>query len=149
MFYEFCPKSKIYYLTGMAVFWAAGGTLSALIALITILTNETSISSWRYIVGSGFVIEAFCVFFRFFLEETPAYCESSGQMERMKNILNNISIQNTGKEFEFDLRLRSTNKESVITLADAKMQQDSWTLIKKLFQQNCKLVTIFSIVLDI
>lgn len=99
-------------------------------------------------MGSGFVIEMFCVFFRFFLEETPAYCESSGQIERMKNILNNVSIQNTGKEFEFDLRLRSTNKDSIVSLGNAKMQQDSWTLIRKLFSENCKLVTIFSIVLD-
>jgi len=145
VFYEFCPPSKMYYLTGMAVFWAAGGTASALIALVTVLTNNSGLSSWRIIVGTGFIIEVFCVIFRFFLEETPAFCESSGQVDRMKNVLNNISIQNTGKEYEFDVRLRSANRDSVVSLAGEK-KLDSWTLVKKLFQQHCKLAAIFCVV---
>lgn len=148
VFYEYCPPSKIYYLTGMAIFWAAGGTFSALIALITILTNNSGISSWRIIVGCGFAIEVFCMSFRFSLEETPAYCECSGQIERMKTVLNNISKQNTGKELKFSGKLERVNKEDGFNVGFSK-QQDSWTLVKKLFQQNFRLVIIFAMVLCI
>jgi putative MFS transporter len=146
VFCEFCPPSKLYYLTRMATFWGAGGTLSALVALIVVLTNNTGISSWRFIVGSAFVVELLCMIFRFSLEETPAFCQESGQVNRMENILNNVSKENTSNELVFDTRMKSTLKDSVTSIEQVR-DTDSWTLIKRLFASgNLKKVLIFGLV---
>ena len=47
VFSEFCPPSKLSYLTIMAAYWGAGGTFSALTALLVNLSNNSGISSWR------------------------------------------------------------------------------------------------------
>lgn len=149
VFCEFCPPSKLYYLTRMALFWGLGGTLSALIALITTITNDSAISTWRYIVGSGFVIEIVCLCFRFFLEETPAFCQESGQIQRMENVLNNVSKKNSGWDIQFDARLKSTNKDSVTSIEQVR-DTGSWMLIKKLFKGgNLKLVLVYGLVIYI
>lgn len=146
VFCEFCPPSKLYYLTRMALFWGLGGTLSALIALITTITNNTSISDWRYIVGSGFIIEVICLCFRFLLEETPAFCQESGQLQRMEGVLTNVARKNTNVDIVFDERLRSTNKESITSIEQIR-DTNSLQLIKKLFVGgNLKLVLVYGLV---
>lgn len=142
IFYEFCPPSKAYYLTIMAGFWAIGGVFSALSALLTVLFNDTSIYSWRIIVACGFIVELFCVFFRFFLDESPAFYYASGQIEKMQNVLNKISKQNKGKEIVFDIRMGSEN-ESVREIKNS----DSSKMIKKVFSgKNFKIICAFCVV---
>jgi MFS family permease len=147
VFCEFCPPSKAYYLTVLAVFWGLGGTVSALVAFITVMTNTTSIYDWRYIVGSSFVIEVGCLIFRFFMEETPAFSILSGQVEKTEKILNNISIQNTGKEFFLDNQVKAVNKESVYSQVGEVGTKSSKEIIKRLFSgSNLKLVIVFGVV---
>ena len=149
VFCEFCPPSKLYYLTRMAVFWGLGGTLSALIALIVVITNNTPISSWRYIVGSGFVIEVICMIFRFSLQETPAFCQESGQVHRMENILNSLSKENTSNELVFDSKLKSKLSDSIASVEETR-QANASDLIKRLFKRgNLKLVLVFGLVINI
>ena len=149
VFCEFCPPSKLYYLTRMAVFWGLGGTFSALIALIVVITNTSQISSWRFIVASGFLVEAVCMGFRFSLEETPAYCQESGQVHRMENILNNVSKENTSNELVFDSRMKSKLDDSVVSTEQA-CQASMSTLIKRLFKgANLKNVLVFGLVKNI
>ena len=45
VFCEFCPPSRLYYLTLMAVFWSGGGIYAALSGLIVSLSNTSSISN--------------------------------------------------------------------------------------------------------
>ena len=149
VFCEFCPPSKSNYLTLLAFFWGLGGTISALIAFITVMTNSTAIYSRRFIVGSGFVIEVFCLMFRFFLEETPAYALLVGQIDKAEKILNNISVQNTQREFYLDTRLKSMNRESICSRPDQKGQKSSKEIIGDLFKgYNLKLMTFFGIVIS-
>jgi putative MFS transporter len=149
VFCEFCPPSKLYYLTRMAVFWGLGGTFSALIALIVVITNTSPISSWRYIVGSGFVVEVICMIFRFSLEETPAFCQESGQVHRMENILNNVSKENTSNQLVFDSKLKSKLDESIATIEETR-QTTASDLVKRLFKRgNLKLVLVFALVTNI
>lgn len=141
VFYEFCPPSKAYYLTRMGVFWGLGGSLSALIALITIMTNKTSISTWRFIVASTFLIELFCAYYRFYLQETPAYCESSGQITKMELILNSVSRSNNHCDLIFDINLKN---EGIIE--SPKRNPNSWALVKELYKHHLKKVFIFGVV---
>ena len=131
VFIEFCPPSKRYLMTFMALFWGIGATSTAAIALAVSLTNNTDIYDWRYICGCGACIEICCFITRFFLIETPAYCASKGDNVRAEQILNIISLQNTGKEFILaDLEL--SNQLSVeLYKPDAKPRLGK--LLKKLF----------------
>ena len=150
VFCEFCPPSKSHYLTLLAFFWGLGGTISALIAFITVITNNTAIYGWRFIVGSGFVIEVFCLAFRFFMEETPAYAILAGQIEKAEKIFNNISMQNGGKEFYLDPKVKSINRESFCSAAEIQSKKSSKELIGQLFKgKNVKLMTFFGIVISI
>ena len=149
VFCEFCPPSKSNYLTLLAFFWGLGGTVSAMIAFITVMTNTTDIYSWRYIVGSGFVIEVFCLMFRFFMEETPAYALLVGQIDKAEKIFNNISVQNNRKEFYLDTRLKTLNRESVCSRPEQKGQKSSKEMLSDLFKgNNLKLMTFFGIVIS-
>jgi MFS family permease len=147
VFCEFCPPSKAYYLTVLGIFWAVGGTVSALIAFMIVMTNNTSIYDWRYIVGSSFVIEVGCMIFRFFMEETPAFSILSGQVEKTEKILNNISIQNTGKNFFLDNQLKSVDKPILNSKTEEVGTKSSKEILKKLFSgNNLKLVIFFGVV---
>ena len=126
VFCEFCPPSKRYLLTRMAFFWGLGGTLSALSALMIILFNTSSIPPWRIISGIGFLIEVICAFFRFSLEETPAFHHESGNFDHMENVLNNISMENTSNEFT----LNNRDSPGKINGRDVS----SWSLISRLFK---------------
>lgn len=142
--YEFCPPSEIEYLFGLALFWSAGLVLSAFMGIIIIWTSDL-ISSWRMVLKVGFAIEIFCMTFRFLLEETPGYCESSGQISKMKDVLNNISIQNTGKEYKFDIKNGKFKAEDNENSASFE-KLDFWVVIEKWFKENGKLVNVFCIV---
>lgn len=64
VFTEFCPPKELKYLTVLAAYWGAGGTLAALIALLVDLNNATGVSQWRVMVGTGVIIEVFLAVFR-------------------------------------------------------------------------------------
>lgn len=144
IFYEFCPPSKSHYLTLMAGFWAFGGAISALIAVITVYFNNSYIESWRFIVASGFIIQTFCAFFRFFLHETPAFYEESGQIDKMKVVLKRIAKVNGKKTIVFDEKMKDlVCSESVTEIRNI----DSWELIKKVLSgENLKAVLAFMVV---
>jgi MFS family permease len=126
VFLEFCPPSKHYLLTRMALFWGLGGTLSALTALVIILINVSVIPAWRLISGIGFLIEAVCACFRFSLEETPAFHHEAGNLEHMENVLNNISMENNANEFNL---MKRNNPDGF-----DEREPQAMHMIKKLFK---------------
>ena len=146
VFYEFCPPSKAYYLTQMGVFWALGGTISAFIALVIILINDTGISTWRIIVGISFVIEAVCAGFRLLLDETPSFCEVSGQRNRLEQVLNKIAKTNQNQTFFYGQCVNSNTKDLLDTQT-SNLTGDSWVLIKRLYSKYLKLVAVFGVVI--
>ena len=109
VFCEFCPPSKMYYLTIMAVFWGAGGTYAALAAFVVSLSNSSSIHNWRLIVAACCLVEFLCLVFRFFMKETPEYGLQKGQVEKAEEILNRISVENNFKGFQLDSALKTVN----------------------------------------
>ena len=134
VFCEFCPPSKMYYLTIMAVFWGVGGTYTALAAFIISLTNNTSINNWRFIVGACSLVEIMCILFRIFMKETPEYCLQKGQIEKAEKILNIISRENTGEDYKPDTLLQTTQIQSNTTRDEARPEVSSFRLISKIFK---------------
>lgn len=150
VFCEFCPPSKLYYLTVMAIFWGAGGTYVALAAFLTSLTNTTSISNWRFIVASGCLIEIGCLVFRFSLQETPAYCLEKGQIEKAEKVLNEISMENTSKSFLFGGLLKDPKKQTITNRNELKPHIPPHILIAKLFKgENLKVTLVLGLVIII
>ena len=98
---EYCPPSKRKYLTLLSIFSGVGIMLIAIVALLVVIFNTSSINDWRYIVGFGFLLEVVSLIFRFFMVETPAFCISKGNYERAEKILSMISLRNTGSEYVF------------------------------------------------
>lgn len=145
VFYEFCPMSKAYYLTYMAIFWPIGGTFSAFLAYIGQVI-DTQFETWRIIVGISCLYEIFSVYFRFKLEETPVFCEISGQICRLNRILNDISIENKGIAFD----LTAAEHKDPNFAVRPKGSDTTWFLLKELLTgDNLKNVIIFAIVLHI
>ena len=108
VFFEYCPPSKRKYLTLLSLFSGVGVMSIAIVALLVVIFNTSSINDWRYIVGFGFLLEVVSLIFRFFMVETPAFCISKGNYERAEKILSMISLRNTGSEYAFgenDLRI--------------------------------------------
>ena len=62
-------------------------------------------------VGCEFVIGLFCLIFRCFMVETPAYYASKGRMNDAQRILNKICVENTGKAFSF---IQNEDKMSLV-----------------------------------
>jgi MFS transporter, putative metabolite:H+ symporter len=146
VFCEFCPPSKLYFLTSMALFWGIGGTVVALVAFITVLTNKTAIADWRFIVGTGAAIEFACAFFRFFLIETPAYLLYMGNTDKAEKVLNEISVQNTGKKYYFDMTLANKSEVESPKKIENK-QQSAFYAIASLFKgKNLKTSICLSLV---
>ena len=139
VFCEFCPPSKRYYLTMMSLFFSLGSSLIAFIALIVSITNKTGIYNWRIIVGSGCIIEILILVFRFYLQETPAFYISKGNIAGAEKVLNTISIANTGKRFTFaelDTNLSDIYEFSNSTVINT--ENTSPTSKKLLLQEICK-----------
>ena len=108
VFFEFCPPSHRKYLSLLSVFTGMGGVSISITALIIAITNSSSINDWRYIVGYGTICEVVTFIFRYFMTETPVFYVSKGNYEKAQQVLNMISLKNSGKEFVFnddDLRL--------------------------------------------
>lgn len=148
VFCEYCPPSKMFYLTIMALFWGAGGTTVALSAFVTALTNETSIKDWRYIVASGCIIQVILLFFRYFMKETPAFHMNKAEYNKAQEIFNTISMQNTGKVFYIDEHAERIRSPSESTLDDTTFTPTSSELIFKLFKGNMlKVSLVFGVVI--
>jgi MFS family permease len=129
VFIEFCPPSKRSHFTLLGIFWGAGGcTYSGIAALVT-STNTTSVYDWKYIVAADCLIKLFASIFRFSMVETPTYYYSKGEIMKGNAILNQISIENTGKEANFD------NQEQLIvkTTENETKKISSENLILSLF----------------
>ena len=141
VFCEFCPPSRLYYLTLMAVFWSGGGIYAALSGLIVSLSNTSSISNWRFIVGCGCLLEIICLSLRYFMDETPAYYLNREQINRAEEILDKISMQNTNKHFYFDASLKLKASATDINANNIE-SPNSWKLIGKLFEGNILKTTI-------
>lgn len=147
VFYEFCPPSKAYYLTQMGIFWVIGGVISALIALVAILVNDTGVSTWRFIVGISFVIEAVCAGFRVLLDETPAFWENSGQGERLEQVLNKIAKTNKRKRLIIGESINDS-RQDISDTEIVNLTGDSWVLVKRLHSNYLRLVMVFGIVIN-
>lgn len=142
VFYEFCPISKAYYLTYMAIFWPIGGTVSAFLAYVGQMV-ESQVEVWRIIVGLSCLFEVVCVYFRYKLEETPVFCEVSGQIQRMNKIFNDISMENKGTAFDLAL---PEHKDPHFVVRP-KGSDTTWSLVKELLSgDNLKNVMVFAIV---
>lgn len=100
VFYEFCPPSKRNYLTLMSLFLSTGNITVTFTALMVSLFNTTGFYNWRVISAVGVVIEAISMIFRFFMHETPAYLISQNKQSAADNILNIVSLANTGKSLD-------------------------------------------------
>ena len=147
VFCEFCPPSKMYYLTIMAIFWGAGGTYTALAAFIVSLSNTTAIYNWRFIVGACCVVEFMCLGFRFFMKETPEYCMQKGQIEKAEKILDFISRQNSGKEYRIETNGSAQETGGEINRDEKIMKSSTVQLICKLFiGKTRKISLLFALV---
>lgn len=150
VFCEFCPPSKMHYLTTMAIFWGIGSTFTAIVAYIITIKNTTEYQEWRFIVGISCIYELICFIFRLFMLETPAYCLSQGRVEDAENVLNTISLQNTGEPFYLDSSLKNKITGSFCSRDNIKPKSSTFLLISKLFQgYNLRLCLIFGIVIFI
>jgi MFS family permease len=138
VFIEFCPPSKRSHLTLLGVFWGAGGWTFSSIAAIVTSTNTTLIYDWKYIIAADCLIKILASIFRFSMVETPTYCYNKGEIMKAKAILNQISIENTGKEVNFDdqehLIVKSTENET--------KKISSENLILSLFSTDYRIKTI-------
>ena len=123
VFFEYCPPSKRRYLTYLSLFSGVGASLIAVVALVVVIFNTSSINDWRYIVGFSFLLEVVSLFFRFFMVETPAFCISKGNFDRAEKILSMISVKNTGSQFAFaedDLRISQLYEGDKSSINDEK-----------------------------
>ena len=101
IFFEFCPPSRRKYLSIQSVFSGVGGLSLSIVALLIAIVNSSPINDWRYVVGYGCICEIITLIFRYFMTETPVFCVSKGKYEKAEQILNKISMMNSGKEFAF------------------------------------------------
>jgi MFS family permease len=97
VFYEFCPPSKRFYITLMTLFQGFGAILVSLIAYLVSLFNYTGIYNWRIIVAVGAVVGIISMIFRFFMHETPAFLITQNKQVAADDVLNIISLKNTGE----------------------------------------------------
>lgn len=121
IFCENCPPSKRNYLALMGVFWGIGTSLASLIAFIIVLVNKTQIYDWRIIAFSASCIQFFSCFSRFGIRETPEFLYSQNKLKEMENVINQISLANTKKEFKFDYSLWEI-KENPTQILEIKTQ---------------------------
>ena len=141
VFCEFCPPSKLYYLTYMSFFWSLGGIIAALVAFITILLNVSFVPIWRIVVACGCIFELTCLAFRFYLKETPAYYISKKDYKSAEKVLDSISMENTSQHFL--LEPPKNSKQSLkSSITEEKKEASVFKLISKLFNKTYIKVTV-------
>ncbi|OMJ86071.1 hypothetical protein SteCoe_12509 [Stentor coeruleus] len=134
VFCEFCPPSKRYYMTLLSLFISIGAIAVTLVALLVSLINTSKFYNWRIIVAIGVAIEICVMFFRFFMNETPAFLVSQNRQIEADRILNAISLKNTGKKIDKSDYSSSLNSdEIIIEKVDKKLIKSEESKPNKLF----------------
>ncbi|OMJ76984.1 hypothetical protein SteCoe_23532 [Stentor coeruleus] len=146
VFYEFCPPSKRWYMTLMSLFLSFGSISAALVAFLVSLFNKTGFYNWRIIVGVGAVLEILSMIFRFFMHETPAFLITQNKQSAADNILNIVSLKNTGKTLDKIEYSSSLNPNEFTQEVEEEKTQEHEKIIdimKKLFKPPLLKTTIF------
>lgn len=143
VFCEFCPPSKRYYMTLLSLFISIGSIAVTLVALLVSLLNTSEIYNWRIIVAIGVLIEISAMIFRFFMDETPAFLISQNRQIEADNLLNIISLKNTGKgldKIEYSSSLNSD--EIAVEKVGKSVIKNEESIPKKLFKPPLLKTTI-------
>lgn len=94
-------------------FQAIGALIGAALGLV-ILTNDPSLSAWRWMLGAGVIPAIFVLWLRMSLPESPRWLASKGRMDEARKIVKEL----TGKEeinFEADEKPKKVSYRELFT----------------------------------
>lgn len=146
VFYEFCPPSKRWYMTLMSLFLSFGSILVSLVAYLVSLFNKTGYYNWRIIVAIGAFLEILSMIFRFFMQETPAFLIAQNKQSAADNVLNTISLKNTGKtlgKIEYSSSLNPNEFTQEVEEEKPQKHDKITDIVIKLFRPPLLKTTLF------